>query len=449
MRIEKILIANNEPSVQKALQEQLQHYRCKTVCVSTLSKAKLCVHQDDFDLVFLGTHFPDGQGIDLLSDLNEVPSTNEKPLIVVVLDYKFIDLGVSCLKSGAFDCILKPFSLSEVDMVLKKAEVYRHLSQVNHFLSSRDEDNCLLGECEAIKTVRSLIQKVASTDATVLITGENGTGKEVVAYEIYKQSHLCDKPYVTVNCAAIPENLIESEFFGHERGAFTHALQRRIGRFELANNGTILLDEIGEVSPNLQAKLLRVLQEKKCERVGGSESITLNVRVLASTNQDLHNAIKAGKFREDLFYRLNVFPIHVPPLRERGGDILLLANDFLNRYQKKYGIPLNGFSDAAKQALMAYGWPGNVRELQNVVERAVILSNGSPSIEPKMLNINAGTATATNNDVCELLPLNEVEKRHILRVLEHTKGNRTRTASILNITTRTLSNKLKAYAANK
>ena len=310
-----------------------------------------------------------------------------------------------------------------------------------------------MGESPAIQHIRSLITNVASTEATVLITGENGTGKELVAHEIHRQSHLASKPYITVNCAAIAENLIESEFFGHEKGAFTNAIQRRMGRFELANNGTILLDEIAEISPHLQAKLLRVLQEKEFERVGGTKTLKVNVRVIASTNRDLRQSVLKGDFREDLYYRLNVFPIEIPPLRERGTDILLLADHFLKRYMRKHGIQLEGFSEDSKSALMAHRWPGNVRELQNTIERAVILSNGQKFILPNMLNLTSSTAvpaikTATFAEE-PLTNLETVEKHHILRVLEAMQGNRTKAASLLNISTRTLSNKLKQYAICK
>jgi len=359
------------------------------------------------------------------------------------------------MKLGAFDYIIKPFSLQEIDVVLQKAETFYHLIKINQYYSSKgntgEPASELLGESPAIQHIRTLIAKVAATEATVLITGENGTGKELVAHEIHRQSHLASKPYITVNCAAIAENLIESEFFGHEKGAFTHAIQRRLGRFELANNGTILLDEIAEISPHLQAKLLRVLQEKEFERVGGTRTLKVNVRVIASTNRDLHQSVVNGNFREDLYYRLNVFPIEIPPLRERGNDILLLANFFLKKYIRKHGIQVQGFSEDAKNALMQHRWPGNVRELQNTIERAIILSNGQTWIQPHALNLISENTVSITNETLDvpLSNLETVEKKHILHVLNAMKGNRTKAASLLNISTRTLSNKLKQYALDK
>lgn len=454
MQFDKILIVDDEQVICRALEEQLRGHRCSVASVSSLAAAERILAKDNFDLVFLDVRLPDGNGTQLLKHFNEYPNTVEKPLTVVITGYGSIESAVECMKLGAFDYIIKPFSLQEIDVVLEKAESFTQLIRVNQFLSNNSDEGekgqGLLGESPGIQRIRSLISKVANTEATVLITGENGTGKELVAYEIYRQSHLANQPYITVNCAAIAENLIESEFFGHEKGAFTHAIQRRVGRFELANNGTILLDEIAEISPHLQAKLLRVLQEKEFERVGGTKTLKVNARVIASTNRDLRQSVRAGDFREDLYYRLNVFPIEIPPLRERGNDILLLSDFFLKRYTRKHGIVLQGFTEEAQQALLAHRWPGNVRELQNTVERAVILSNGQTHISAGALNLSLSTS---NTGVVEvsyesgpLVNLETLEKQHILRVLKAMQGNRTKAASLLKISTRTLSNKLKQYA---
>ena len=315
MQFDKVLIVDDELVIRKSLEEQLRCNRYTVASASTLSAAENLLAKDNFDLVFLDVRLPDGDGKQLLKHFNSLPDSAEKPLTVVITGYGSIESAVACMKLGAFDYIIKPFSLQEIDVVLQKAESFFHLMKVNQFFSSQvnDEESVgLLGESPAIKHIRSLITKVATTEATVLITGENGTGKELVAHEIHRQSHLASNPYITVNCAAIAENLIESEFFGHEKGAFTNAIQRRLGRFELANNGTILLDEIAEISPHLQAKLLRVLQEKEFERVGGTKTLKVNVRVIASTNRDLRQSVLKGDFREDLYYRLNVFPIEIP-----------------------------------------------------------------------------------------------------------------------------------------
>ena len=454
MQFDKVLIVDDELVIRKALEEQLRHNRYSVAAVSSLADAQVLLNKDNFDLVFLDVRLPDGNGTELLKHFNQLPESVEKPLTVVITGYGSIESAVACMKLGAFDYIIKPFSLQEIDVVLQKAESFSHLMKVNQYFSKNGSDGEyspeLLGESSAIQKIRSLIEKVATTEATVLITGENGTGKELVAHEIHRKSHLANKPYITVNCAAIAENLIESEFFGHEKGAFTNAIQRRMGRFELANNGTILLDEIAEISPHLQAKLLRVLQEKEFERVGGTKTLKANVRVLASTNRNLRNSVQKGDFREDLYYRLNVFPIEIPPLRERGNDVLLLSDFFLKRYVRKHGIHLQGFSEEARRAILEHTWPGNVRELQNTIERAVILSSDQKLILPNALNLSLhAQETEAPTEEEALLNLETLEKRHILRVLKAMKGNRTKAASLLAISTRTLSNKLKQYAISE
>ncbi|MDA8775607.1 sigma-54 dependent transcriptional regulator, partial [Opitutales bacterium] len=294
--------------------------------------------------------------------------------------------------------------------------------------------------------------KVAKTEASVLITGENGTGKELVARELYRNSMLAKQPYIRVNCAAISETLMESEFFGHEKGSFTGATERREGRFELADGGTILLDEISEIVPALQAKLLRVLQEKEFERVGGNKTIQVKVRVLATTNRDLMDEVKKGNFREDLYYRLNVFPIAVPPLRDRDSDILLLANSFLARHARKHGIDEIEFSKDCKRAIESHNWPGNVRELENAVERAVILAEKGNAIEADLLGLNVFTgnksidsSTGSETESGEIESMEEVERKHIQNALQAFDGNRTHAAEKLGLNVRTLRNKIKQY----
>ena len=318
--------------------------------------------------------------------------------------------------------------------------------------------------------LRQLIDRVAPTDATVLVTGESGTGKELIAREFYRRSPRRTHPFIKVNCAAISETLIESEFFGHERGAFTGATERREGRFELANQGTLLLDEVSEIPANLQAKLLRVLQEREFERVGGSRTIKVNVRIIATSNRDLLNYVEKGDFRQDLYYRLNVFPVHVPALRERPEDILVLAEHFLHRFVRKHGVKVTGFADSARAAMLAYRWPGNVRELQNLVERSVILSEAGRPVAaaslglPSDLVFTPSTADTPAAVASEDLPapdepaadegaivlsnghgvlrLDELEKQAIRAALRQTAGNRTQAATALGISIRTLRNKL-------
>jgi transcriptional regulator with PAS, ATPase and Fis domain len=310
-----------------------------------------------------------------------------------------------------------------------------------------------------MENLRSLIRKVARTQATVLIAGESGTGKELVARALHRQSPRAGAPFIKLNCAAVPENLIESEFFGHEKGSFTGATSKREGRFELAHGGTILLDEISEISPQVQAKLLRVLQERELERVGGNRTIKVDVRVIATTNRRLEESVERKEFRQDLFFRLNVVPIHVTPLREHKEDVAYLAHQFMPRYARKHGARVHGISDACLTALEAHHWPGNVRELQNVIERAVILCGDSGLLEPEHLgfsHVSGDAFSLVTTTAASLSPpppapaeetgtLAEMEKRHILAALEKTKQNRTHAARVLGISIRTLRNKLNEY----
>jgi transcriptional regulator with GAF, ATPase, and Fis domain len=327
--------------------------------------------------------------------------------------------------------------------------------------------------------LKQMISKVAPTEATVLICGENGTGKELVANELFRRSNRTSQPFIRVNCAAVSDTLIESEFFGHEKGSFTGALQKREGRFELANGGTILLDEISEISPRLQAKLLRVLQEREFERVGGNKTIKVNVRVIATTNRDLRKSVERGEFREDLYYRLNVFPLNVPALRTRSDDVLTLAQYFLERFSRKHGVKVSGITKNAATLLLSHSWPGNVRELQNTIERGVILSEGGAPLRAEILGLLSAPNSPVNPQspgssevppfvpdrvpvefdsqpvvvdshenngvVADALPLEEIEKQHILAVLDQSAGNRTQAATVLGISPRTLRNKIAQY----
>jgi DNA-binding NtrC family response regulator len=359
-----------------------------------------------------------------------------------------------------------------LQVTIKKAENFNQLLKVNAYFSNAEEDDTgyeLQGQSQAVENLRQLVRKVARTQATVLIAGESGTGKELVARALYRQSPRANAPFIKVNCAAIPENLIESEFFGHEKGAFTGALNKREGRFELAHNGTILLDEISEISPQVQAKLLRVLQERELERVGGNRTIKVDVRVLATTNRRLDESVERKEFRQDLYFRLNVVPIHVPPLREHSEDVGFLAQQFMPRFARKHGVRVRGISEDCLAALQAHQWPGNVRELQNVIERAVILCGESGVIEPQHLGFAPRNVTiavpslpALDNSIPrpvtvavapppvsdELLSLAELEKRHIFVAMDKTDGNRTHAAKLLGISVRTLRNKLNEYGVH-
>jgi DNA-binding NtrC family response regulator len=477
MSFEKILIVEDDLVVRNLLQAIFARHNL--VCVLTDSVAQAAAHlaREHFDLVMLDLRLPDGDGLKFLEQIATLP---ERPLVVMVTGFGSIESAVACMRAGAFDYVLKPFSPSQIDVILRKAQTYRQLLGVSRLLSddAADEDGALIGRGAAMVRLRQLIDRVAPTDATALITGESGTGKEMIAREFYRRSPRRTQPFIKVNCAAVSPSLIESEFFGHERGAFTGATERREGRFELAHNGTLLLDEVSEIPLALQAKLLRVLQEREFERVGGARTIKVNVRILATSNRDLVGHVAKGEFRQDLYYRLNVFPVPVPALRERVDDIPLLAEHFLQRFTRKHGVRVTGFADSACAALLGYRWPGNVRELQNTVERAVILSEEGRPVSAAALGLpgdlapaDSGTAHAwahaeeDTGDVApqveeatpdaaspavtdaggRVLTLDALEKQAIRAALRQTGGNRQRASDALGISIRTMRNKLQAY----
>jgi DNA-binding NtrC family response regulator len=495
MSLERILVLDDESIIQKILVELFGRKKYIVSVAGSMAQAQALLATETFDLIMLDVRLPDGDGQQFLEHVMGLP---EKPLVVMMTGHGSIESAVGCMRAGAFDYLIKPFAPSQIDIILKKAESFRQLMSVNRYFSEHSGDEGdMLGRSPALQRLRQLVLRVAPTDATVLITGENGTGKEMVSRALWRHSQRKNEPYIKVNCAALSENLIESELFGHERGSFTGATERREGRFELANRGTLLLDEVSEIPPNLQAKLLRVLQEREFERVGGTKTIKVNVRILATSNRDLLQFVERGSFRSDLYYRLNVFPVEVPPLRARPDDIVVIAEAFLQRFARKHGLKLPGFSDQARAALQAYPWPGNVRELQNTIERAVILSEsgrpistsslGLPSLpriaslvaapipiassapstapwpaapvelpapadasfaiaeEPAPPAEEAFTPPPAAPATEEVIPLDQLEKRAILAALQSTGGNRTRAAELLKISIRTLRNKLQEY----
>jgi DNA-binding NtrC family response regulator len=452
MSIEKVIVLEDDQIVRNNLEHFLRRRRYDVASASTLAAAQDFLNKDNFDLIFVDVRLPDGDGTELLKSIQMRP---QKPLVVITTGFGSVESAVECMKNGAFDYLIKPFSNEQIEVTLRKAEEFIQLLRVNRFLSQDTEDaQELLGQSACMESVRQLIRKVARTQATVLIQGESGTGKELVARALYRESPRANAPFIKVNCAAIPENLIESEFFGHEKGAFTGALNKREGRFELAHGGTILLDEISEISPSVQAKLLRVLQERELERVGGNRTIKVDVRVIATTNRNLEHSVEKKEFRQDLFFRLNVVPMRVPPLRERLDDVTALAEDFMRRFGRKHGVHVRGFSDESRRVLDKHPWPGNVRELQNVIERAVILCGENGVLEPEHLGLSAGPAIsaaastpvgASPGAEGQFPSLAELEKRHIFAALDYCKGNRTHAAKLLDVSIRTLRNKLHEY----
>jgi DNA-binding NtrC family response regulator len=399
--------------------------------------------RSDFDLVLTDLRMPDLSGVDFLREGRKIrPGARW----VIVTAYGTIGSAVEAMRAGASDYLTKPLRDPEelrhvVRRVLREAEAETRISLLSEEIGKRfpPEGTVFLGE--GMREVHRLVREVAPTTATVLITGESGTGKELVARVIHDLSPRRERPFVPVHCAALPETLLESELFGHERGAFTGAVATRKGRFELAEGGTIFLDEIGDLSPGIQVKLLRVIQERTFERVGGTRTIAVDVRIVAATNRDLKAEVAAGRFREDLYYRLNVFPVVLPSLAGRPDAILPLAEQFATKFAAAFGKEVPRFSDAARSALTGYRWPGNVRELQNVIERAVILSRGE--IDVPLLNLAAGTPRDAG--VPGEGALQASERETIRKVLAEVGGNRKRAAQVLGISLRTLQYRIREY----
>ena len=458
MSIEKVIVLGSDLSFRTDLENYLRRCRYDVAATSTIAIARDYLSKDNFDIIFLDLILPDGSGTDFLKEIQARPL---KPLAVITAGAGSVEPAVDCIRNGAFDYLIRPFSDEQIGVTLRKAEEFVRLVKVNRLLSQETEESehNLLGSSPDIEHLHQLIRKVARTHATVLIQGESGTGKEAIARALYRQSSRVRAPFIKVNCAAIPENLIESEFFGHEKGAFTGAVNKREGRFELAHGGTILLDEISEISPTLQAKLLRVLQEREFERVGGNRTLKVDVRVIATTNRNLEQSVERKEFRQDLYFRLNVVPIHVTPLRDRREDVLLLKREFVQRFSRRHGIRIKGVTDEARQILLNHSWPGNVRELQNVIERAIILCGDNGLLEPKHLGLTSsnppvpviqaiGNGAGTLeifSEVGGFPTLAEIERRHILNALNHCQGNRTHAARLLDVSIRTLRNKLHEY----
>ena len=385
---------------------------------------------------------PGMSGIELISHLKE---TNPYIQIIVLTAFGSVETAVAAMKEGAFHYQTKPVELEELLLNLQKATEQHRLVVEHHLLNDTVRERFgsgeIIGESKAVADVLELISLAAPGDSTVLVTGASGTGKELAARAIHSLSPRKDSRFVAVNCAALPENLLESELFGHEKGAFTGADRRKLGRFELADGGTIFLDEIGDMPLAMQAKLLRVIESREIERLGSEKSVTLDVRLIAATNRDLKEMVEAKEFREDLYYRINVVAIDMPPLIDRGGDILLLAERFLNDFSVKLGREVKGFNEKAASALVAYDWPGNVRELQNVIERAVVLTRGD-TITLKEL---PGLKAAGEGESAETERIADIEKAHIKKILDRMGWNIGQSAEVLGIHRNTLRSKIKEY----
>lgn len=453
----RILVVDDEPLTLELIVENLREQGHVVDMAASGPEAVSKAKQKSYDVVMTDLAMPGMHGMELLSYFRQQYPDSE---VIVLTGYGTIETAVEAVKKGAFDYLTKPVTADEINLVLDRIQELATLKAENVLLRSQLQEKYrfdnIIGQSPPMAALYRTIQRVAKTDATVLVTGESGTGKELIANAIHFSSERKNKPFVPINCGAIPEELLESELFGHEKGAFTGALKERKGRFELANQGTAFLDEIGEMTPKLQVKLLRFLQERKLERVGGARTIQVDVRILAATNKDLEKAVETGEFREDLYYRINVIPIRVPPLREREGDIPLLTQYFLKRHCQEKEIPLKRMSHSAMSALEAYSWPGNVRELENLIERLVILTeeqtidcNDLPSrIRPQKSEEELEHSELAEEGIDLKKTLDDLENKLILEALQKSNGVRAKAAQLLGLNRTTLVEKLKKKNLN-
>ena len=456
----RLLIVDDEEASRYGIRRALTTFGYGVTEADSAEAARILLKQQQPDLMLLDVNLPGMSGLDFLREIQE--QNGKGPLVIIITAHGSERMAVEAVKSGAYDYLSKPFELDDLRLVIKNAAETVELRRENLSLRrrievERSQRGALIGNSEGMQRVRGMIDKVAETDATVLVRGESGTGKELVAREVHERNSVRSQgPFVAVNCAALPAELIESELFGHEKGAFTGAAAKRQGKFEQANGGTLFLDEIGDMSANVQAKLLRALEERRIERLGGNESIPVDVRIVSATHRPLEQEIEKGNFRADLFYRLRVVTIDIPPLRERREDIPQLAENFTRAAAERYGLPLRQVAQSALRRLVDYDWPGNVRELKNTIERAAIMAEGEElrsqdlpdEILPQQKQI---TAHETSTDGGLAVPFTadfredrrEFERRYISRCLEHTQGNVTRAAEILGMHRQSLQHKLR------
>jgi DNA-binding NtrC family response regulator len=458
----RVLVVDDEDAVRYGMRRTLASLGYEIAEAGSVPEARAQMQAQRPDLLLLDVNLPGESGLDFLHELHEQA---DAPLVILITAHGSERMAVEAIKAGAYDYLPKPFEVDDLRLVVKNALETVRLRRENqvlraHVAREAAERGSLLGHSEAMRRVRSLIDKVAETDATVLIRGESGTGKELVAREIHERSSARRQgAFIAVNCAALPAELIESELFGHEKGAFTGAAARRRGKFEQADGGTLFLDEIGDMSANVQAKLLRALEERRIERLGGNDSISVDVRIISATHRPLEQEIEQGNFRADLFYRLRVVTVDVAPLRERREDIPDLAEAFARQTAERYKLPERRVSPAALRRLVEYRWPGNVRELRNVIERALILAEGE-ELTARDLPEEVQSGAATTQARVEsgepagaqlAVPFTadfrndrrEFERRYITRCLEETGGNVTRAAAILGMHRQSLQHKLR------
>lgn len=441
----KILVVDDEPIVCLSLANWLQEENYLAKAVQDGPSAIEAIKEQNWDIVLLDLKMPGMDGLEVLRKIKEIA-----PQIVIIMmtAYASVPSSVQAMKEGAYDYIIKPLDVEELTLMLKKIVEHQQLVTENFLLRKRLTDRYafgdIIGKSPEMVKVFELIDTVADTNATVLITGETGTGKELVARAIHTNSSRRYSPFIAVSCAALPDTLLESELFGYDKGAFTGADRTKKGRFELAHGGTLFLDEIGDISMKTQIKLLRVLQEKKFQRLGGTDLIDVDVRLITATNRNLAEAVEKGQFRSDLYYRLNVVNIHLPPLRERKDDIPLLITHFMEKFNVEFNKKFDRIEQPALNLVLSYPWPGNVRELENVIERATVIDHG-PELKVQHLPFcNLEQAPSSQPESLE-----EVEKMHIARMLDRNDWNVAQTARVLNIDRSTLHKKIKKFGLER
>lgn len=479
LSIENVLVVDDDVLMRDFVVETLVREGIHVIQAGNGIEGRKLLEEKVFDMAFIDLKMPGFDGLQLLKHMK---SSGIETLPVIITAFGTVEKAVEAMRAGAYDFLMKPFSPEQVEIILKRAREWVALQAQNTYLQEElgwklPRGRQLLGQSSAFEQLTKAIEKVAKSSASVLLSGETGTGKELIALAIHALSDRKDQPFIRLNCAAVPDTLMDSELFGHEKGAFTSAVSMRVGRFELAHKGTILLDEISEMPLGVQSKLLRVLQEREFERVGGSRTIRVDCRVIATTNRDLKAYVEEGKFRQDLYFRLNVVPITIPALRDRKEDIPLIAKTFLERFSLEKGPKgrILNFSSDVLDAFQAYHWPGNVRELENLVERLAVMEDGPGiglSALPEEIYKTASMAPAKDlaptatlaGEICaseraeqsvpqsasteqlnQVFSLPEIERLAIIRALEATGGNRTKSAELLNISIRTLRNKLNEY----
>ncbi len=447
----KILVTDDEPSQRKMLKANLTLAGYEVVEADDGTTAIELVSREFFDLILMDNRMSQMDGIDALREIKKISPGIP---VIIITAYASVETAVEALHAGAHDYLSKPLDVEELKIKVGQSLEFWRLKEENILQKRRIENlfdaSRIVGRSPLMKQVLETVAMVAPSEATVLILGESGTGKELIANAIHQGSARADKRFIKVNCAALPETLLESELFGHEKGAFTGAVNRRPGRFELANTGAIFLDEIGEMSVSTQAKLLRVLQEREFEPLGSTRTVKVDIRIVAASNKKLKEEVDEGTFREDLFYRLNVVPVDLPPLRDRKEDIPLLVEHFFKIYNEKNNRNVQGFHPRALDAVMRYSWPGNIRELENVVERSVILTRDDYVLFPDLPESVRGATGETyeremREGIRSGMTIKEMERELVIKTLEENDGNRTRSSSILGITRRTLQHKLKEY----